>query len=137
MAGTHGHGTTLKFAGATTILNIISITGPNQARDSIDISTMDSTDKWREFIPGMLDAGELTFEVNYDAVSGSTADDLNTLLTATAETVTVTFAPTNATSSWACSGFITALGFATPFDEKITQPVTIKFTGAPTYTDAV
>ena len=136
MPGTHGHGTTLSI-GATTIGTVISITGPNQARDSIDISTMDSTDKWREFIPGMLDAGEVTFEVNYDAVSGSTADDLNTLLTATAETVTITFAPTGATSSWSCSGFITALGFATPFDEKITQPVTIKFTGAPTYTDAV
>ncbi len=133
--GTHGHGTVLAI-GATTIGNIISITGPGQARDSIDISTMDSTSKFREFIPGMLDAGEATFDVNYDPASGQTANDLNTLLTASAETITITFPPSGGTSSWVCSGFITGLGFAVPFDDKITQPITIKFSGVPTYTDA-
>ncbi len=134
--GSHGHGAVLSIGG-TTIGNVMSITGPNQTRDSIDISTMDSASKQKEFIPGMLDAGEATFDVNYDSASGATANDLNTLLTATAETVTLTYPPTNATSSWSCSGFITALGFASPFDDKITQSVTIKFTGVPTYTDAV
>ena len=105
MSGAHGHGTTLATATYTNILNIISITGPNQTRDSIDISTMDSSAKFREFIPGLLDAGELTFDVNYDgrADAGNTgySNTLNTILTASAETWTLTFPDT---STWACTG---------------------------------
>ncbi len=136
--GTHGHGTTLTGGTAGLIGNIISMSGPNQTRDSIDISTMDSANKWREFIPGMLDAGEMTFEINYDGVSEQTANDLNTALAdATPETWTIVFAGSAATyGQWACSGFVTALGFGSPFDDKLTQSVTIKFTGEPTYTDA-
>jgi len=130
--GTHGHGTTLAGAVAGTIGNIISVSGPDQSKDSIDISTMDSTNKWREFIPGMLDAGEVSFDVNYDGSASGNADALNTALTAAADTWTITFPDT---STWACSGFITGLGHAIPFDDKITQSVTIKFSGTPTYTD--
>ena len=134
--GKHGHGTILAGGTAGTIGNVISMSGPNQTRDSIDISTMDSTGKWREFIPGMLDAGEMTFEVNYDAVSEQTANDLNTALAdATPEEWTITFAG-SAQGTWVCTGFVTALGFGSPFDDKLTQSVTIKFTGAPVYTDA-
>lgn len=131
--GTHGHGSTLAGGTAGTIGNIISMGGPNQTRDSIDISTMDSSSKWREFIPGMLDAGEMTFECNYDGVSEETGNDLNTALAdATPEEWTITLSDT---STWVCTGFVTALGFGSPFDDKLTQSVTIKFTGAPVYTD--
>jgi len=86
----HGHGAVLSIGG-TTIGNIISITGPNQTRDSIDVSTMDSTSKWREFIPGMLDAGEVTFTCNYDGTAAGSANDLNTIKTNAAATVLITF----------------------------------------------
>ena len=136
--GTHGHATTLTGGTAGLIGNIISMTGPNQTRDAIDISTMDSTSKFREFIPGMIDAGEITFEINYDAVDAQTAEDLDTALSdATPETWTIVFAGVAATyGQWACSGFVTALSFGNSFDDKITQSVTIKFTGVPTYSSA-
>jgi len=130
--GTHGHGTTLVGGSTGTVANVISITGPNQTRDSIDVSTMDSTSAFREFISGMLDPGEITFDVNYAGAAAGEANSLNTALTAAAETWTITFPDT---SSWACSGFVTALGFGDPFDDKITQSVTIKFSGVPTFTD--
>ena len=63
--GTHGHGTTLAGATAGTVGNVTNLSN-SQTRDSIDISTMDSTSKFREFIAGMADAGELTFTINYD-----------------------------------------------------------------------
>jgi predicted secreted protein len=132
--GIHGHGATLG-CGGTTVGNIISIGGPNQTRDPIDISTMDSTSKFREFIPGMIDPGEITFECNYDGTAAGTANTLNTWKTNTANTWTVTFNNNGTTSSWACSGFMTALGHAIPFDDKVTQSVTVKCTGVPTYTD--
>jgi predicted secreted protein len=132
--GIHGHGATLK-CGATAVGNITSISGPSQARDPIDISTMDSTSKHREFIPGMLDAGEISFDCNYDGTAAGSANFLNTWRTNTADTWTVTFNNNGTTSSWACKAFITALGHAIPFDDKVTQSVTVKCTGVPTYTD--
>lgn len=139
---TLGHGSILTVNDATnttTVGNIISISGPNQTRDSIDVSTMDSGTKFREFLPGMLDAGELTAEMNYDGTNAGVADKLHTLRTATAQTWKLQFydrATTSQThSSWASAGFITALGHAVPFDDKVTQSLTLKFTGVPTYTD--
>lgn len=144
--GTHGHGTSLKaieFTNVTqatntthwtTIANIMSIGGPEQSKDSIDISTMESSIKFREFLPGMLDAGELTMELNYDGSAGGTADDLNTLFISTqANTIYRIGFPD--TSEFRAKGFITTLGHAIPFDDKITQSLTVKLNGVPTFTD--
>jgi len=70
-----------------------------------------------------------------------TADSLNTAYQlGAAEIWTITLPDT---STWACPGFITTLGHAIPFDDKVTQTLTIKFTADPagiinypTYTDA-
>jgi len=135
--GIHGHGAILSFD-ATAVGNIISISGPNPSRDSIDISTMDSTAKFREFIPGMLDAGEVTFELNYDGTAAGTANDLQLLKTNSAQYWHITF-PDHTTeaskSDIYCQGFITALGHAIPFDDKVTQSVTVKLSGVPVFTD--
>ena len=131
--GTHGHETTLAGGTVGDVGNIISISGPDMSRDAIDISTMDSTNKAREFIAGLYDAGELTAEINYDGSSGGTANNLHTaFLLGTPEVWTVTFPDT---STWVTNGFITNLSHAIPVDDKITQSVTIKFTSGPVYTD--
>lgn len=132
--GTHGHGTTLSGSTAGTIGNIMNVNISGRTRDAIDITTMDSTDKFREFISGMADEGELTCEVNYDGSNSGIADALDTSYqSGTAETWTVTFPDT---STYVCSGFITNLGIADPFEDKITQSLTIKLTGKATYTQA-
>jgi len=141
--GILGHGTSLKVSAntavttVTTIGNIISISGPNGTRDSIDISTMDSTTKFREFIPGMLDAGEVTFECNYDGTAAGTAAELDALKTNDAQYYHITFNDHTTEASKSdvyCKGFITALGHAIPFDGKVTQSVTVKFSGVPVWT---
>lgn len=144
--GTHGHGSKLQVVNLTnvtqatnlthwtTIANIITITGADQTKDPIDISTMDSTSKFREFIGGMLDAGEATCELNYDGSATGTANDLHTLYVSTNTDLRwqITFPDT---SSWSSIGFVTALGHAVPFDDKISQSLTVKMTGVPTYLD--
>ena len=122
----HGHGATITIGG-TSVGQIVSISGPNQTRDSIDISNMGSTSKWREFIPGMLDAGECTVDVVYDGTTIATF--LAAQLTATANTVSVTFPDAG---TWTAAGFMTSLGHALAYDDKITQSVGFKFTAAPT-----
>ncbi len=140
----HAHGasvllsTTTHPSNATAIGNIINIGGPELSRDSVDVSTMDSTAKWREFLPAMVDAGEVTMEVNYDGTAAGTADFLAGKLTATTHIVFIRFGdhtqPTNE-SNWKSAGAITGLGQAIPFDDKVTQSVTIKLSGVATYTD--
>lgn len=148
----HGHGTKIYAslvtnpASFTNIGGVIDITGPTQTRDSIDVSSMDSAAKFKEHIPAMLDAGEITFDVNYDGSASGVADTLNSLLTNanTAMIYTVGFfdgtASTNVSdvtnhSFFQCKGLMTGLGHAIPFGDKITQPVTIKLTGVRTFTD--
>jgi predicted secreted protein len=132
--GIHGHGADLSIAG-TDIGNIISISGPEISRDAIDKSTMDSTNKWREFIPGMLDGGEITMEVNYDGTAAGTGNTLAAQLTNSAQVVVVEFNNGGTTSSWNCSALITGIGHAIPFDDKVSQTVTMKVAGAITFTD--
>lgn len=157
--GEHGHATKLwativtNPSSFTAIGNVISITGPTQTRDAIEISTMDSTSKYREFTPGMLDAGEYTFDVNYDGSDSGDATFLGGTNAATGLLKSNNTAlsyylifndngthNTNASnvvyhSHWFCKGLMTALGHAIPFDDKITQSITIKLTGVPTYLD--
>ncbi len=156
--GEHGHGTKLYASlvtnptSMTNVGNVISITGPTQTRDAIEKSTMDSMSKFREFIPAMLDSGETVIEINYDgsdsgnaAILGGTNAATGLLKnTNTALMYTVGFfdgtngtGVTNVTnhSYFQCKGLMTALGHAIPYDDKITQSVTIKFTGVPTYID--
>ena len=130
--GIHGHGTTLTIGG-TAVGNIMSISGPNITRDSIDISTMDSTSKMREFIPGMIDNGEVSVDLNFDGTTISAL--LAAQLTATAQAIVITMSDTD-TATWTGTGFITSLGHAIPFDDKVTQSVGLKFTGALTYAAA-
>lgn len=130
--GTHGHGTTLAGATAGTIGNVMSI-GNTQTRESIDISSMDSTNKDREFIAGMKDAGSLSIEINLD---NSAAGVQNSLQTAydlgSAEAWTITFPDT---ATFVASGFITDLGFSDPFEDKMTATLEIKLSGGATFTD--
>lgn len=123
--GLHGHGCTLTIGG-TAVGNITSISGPSIKRDAIDISTMDSTQKYREFIPGMIDAGEVTAELNYDGTT-TVSKFLADQLTASAQAIVITFSDSD-TATWTGSGFITSLGHTIPFEDKITQSVGIKLT---------
>lgn len=48
-----------------TILGIKSISGPEISRETHDVTTMTSPSGWREFIGGLKDAGEVSFEANW------------------------------------------------------------------------
>ncbi len=141
----HGHSSSVLISSTThptngtALGNIISIGGPELSRDGLDISTMDSASKYREFLPGMIDAGEVTIELNYDGTAGGTANLLSEYLASSVNTAIIIRFGDHATPSseshWDCLGSITALGNAIPFDDKVTQSVTIKLSGVATYTD--
>ena len=57
------------------IAEINSITGPNKSRDTIDVTSLDSTGGYREFIGGFRDGGSVTLPMNF---TRDTYDTMNT-----------------------------------------------------------
>ena len=54
----------------TAIAEVVSIDGPSSQRDDIDVSHLGSGVQ-RDFLPGLIDPGEVNLELNYDP-NGST-----------------------------------------------------------------
>jgi len=125
-----GCGATLSGSVTGAFGEIMSISLPDQKRDDIDITTMDSTEMWREFMPGLRDAGALNMTVLYEKTN---YNKVQTAFTADAETWTITL-PDG--STFASSGYINANGGEIPLDEKIQQTVTMKLSGKPTFVPA-
>lgn len=114
----------------TDIGEVIEVTPPNPSRDSVETTHTSNADRWRTFIPGLIDGGELSIEINY--VPGSTADDnLQTdLNSATVENYKVLFA---SGESIIVPAFVTGIEPGVPIDDRMTATVTFKVAGKPTY----
>lgn len=126
--GQSGYGTT--FSGATTgaIGEITRVGLPGISVDEIDVTTMDSTEAWKEFIAGLKDAGEASLTLLYEKANTAT---LMGAVGAANEVWTITL-PDG--STFACSGFIKSLGGESPQEDKISQTATVRFSGEPTFT---
>lgn len=117
-----GHGLTMTFSGFSA--NIISLSGPNLARESIEKTHMGTVD-WKEFMPADLaDAGEVTVECEF------APDALPPILGATGA-LAITWGSTEA-DVWTCDAFMT--GFQVNAGEtgaRMTASATFKLTGEP------
>jgi len=56
----------------TDLGEVFNITAPSSTVDQVDVSHMLSPNRTREFIDGLIDPGECSFEMNY--IPGSAAD---------------------------------------------------------------
>ncbi|MBT7930247.1 outer capsid protein Hoc [Candidatus Peregrinibacteria bacterium] len=126
-----GVGTVFK-RNAVALAEVNSISGPNRTRDTIDVTTLDSTGGYREFIGGFRDGGEVVLDMNYTRAG---FDSLNTDFenNTTAQTYVIVMSDTGATE-FSFSGWVTALGKSIPLDDKVTMSCTIKIDGQITET---
>lgn len=111
----------------TAVAEVRNITGPGMTRDFIDVTNLDSTGGFREFITGFRDGGELTFSMNfsfagYDALftDYSSDDSVN---------YQVVLGDTGATTL-DFAGYVTNLPLNVVPDDAVTVDVTVKITGA-------
>lgn len=128
-----GHGTIVSGSVTGVIGEVFGMTGPDQSVDDVETTSFDSANGAKEFIPGLIDAGGGTLQLNYDSAAAGTADALQTAFNAPAVEVW-TFTHTDASVD-TVSGYINALGKATPNGDKVTQSVGFKFTGIVAFTD--
>jgi hypothetical protein len=133
MAASIGYGTTFSIGSGspltyTAVAQVTSVTPPNYARDAIEATHMTSPGSYREFIPGLMDAGEATIELNYIA---SATDTLIAALDAGVGNFRITF-PNGV--DWNFTAIVTAYAVTAPLADKMTATATFKVTGEPTLT---
>lgn len=109
------------------IAEVFNITPPSDSIDVIDATHMQSPDATREFILGLRDPGECSFEINF--VPGGDGDTAIQAWRDARErrSCRITF-PNNVT--WTFSGLLTGYEPAAPTDDKMTATVTIKVTSS-------
>jgi len=110
------------------VSEVTSITWPGYARDAIDATTMSSEDRHREFIAGLIDAGEVTIEMNY--VPSHADVVLAALLSSTTGAYKIT---ANSGVNVTFNAIVTAYAPQAPVDDKMTASATFKITGKPVY----
>lgn len=116
----------------TTIAEVNSITGPGMSKDTIDVTSLDSTDGYREFIAGFKNAGTVQLSMNFtnrsyvQAKADFDSDNVvyYRIVFPDAAVTVITFA-----------GLVTELPITVPTDDKVTLDVTIQITG-PTNVDS-
>jgi predicted secreted protein len=125
--GVFAHGTTLTL-GSDLIAELTNVSGPTIAVDTIDVTSHDSADKFREFVAGLKDGGEISVEGNLiTAVQGNLI--LTNVASGDEEDVIITFGDGPAT--FTCKGFATAFEPGAPHDDKLSFSATFKITGKP------
>lgn len=120
----------------TDIGQIRDISGPSFQQTSIDISNRSS--RIRQFVPGMLDNGEVTFDVVFDpdlaTHSPSATGGLITELTAgNLNSYRIAFADASPANVASFSGFVTKLTSKEPQNDAMVADITLKIAGAITW----
>ncbi len=126
----HSYGTSIQV-GSTTLAMADNITGPSITADQVDVSALDSTDAWKEFIAGLIDGGEVTIEQNMKKADFTAM--LGYLVGRTAQAITLTYSGSLGVATF--NALVTA---CTPGpaakDAAIRASYTLKVTGPVTFT---
>lgn len=113
----------------TAIAEVNNITGPSMSRDTIDVTSLDSTGGYREFIGGFRDGGTVNFNMNFTLAGyNNMKDDFEDSALRDYQIVL----PDAGATTFEFSGLVTELPLEIPMDDKITCAVTIKISGAVT-----
>lgn len=134
MSGFSAFGTQFQRHNGSTFVTIAeatNISGPELERDTIDVSSHDSPNRFREWVGGMVDGGEVTFEVNWDPAEHATLKaDFNDALPRQYRILL----PSPPGGNWTFSGFITGMTHEYPYDDKMSAEFTFKISGDPVFT---
>jgi hypothetical protein len=126
-----GYGTSFSIYGGSTytaVAEVTNITWPGYTRDAVDATNMASPNEFREFIPGLMDAGEVTIEMNYIPsasdviIAALTAATAGQFKIAAASGVNIVF-----------NAIVTAYSPQAPLEDKMSASATFKITGKPVW----
>lgn len=134
MAGIDAFGTQLYIgdqAGTSydVVAEVVNVGFLDVSVDDIDVSSHDSESGWREFIGGLKDGGELSFDINFDPSLHSTLLDLQGV-TRNMKVVM----PAGVDDIVEFEGHLKSLSGTAPYDDKLSASASIKVSGPVTIT---
>ena len=114
----------------TSILQTVDLGGPEPEVGAVGITNNDSPDNTKEYMPGMVEPGEMEFEVVYKKSVCAAVYALH------GDGVTYFWKLTYPDGShWTFKGFVTTFGTEAPTEEgAMKNTVGIKLTNKPVYT---
>lgn len=139
-AGKPAFGTLLKVGlstaatnATTTIGELNTINGPSMDQGTVELTHMESPSRTREYVPGLVDPGEISFEGNFVHADTGQAGLLGLLGSGVNRLYSVTFPfATAVTASF--SGILTHFEPGAVVDDKLTFSGTVKVAGLVTWT---
>jgi predicted secreted protein len=121
----------------TTIAAVKDIEGPGMSKDSIETTNHGSAGRYKEFIPGLKDGGDVKFTIGYDPASASHAA-LQTQFDSDENNNWQLILPIPTESGfwgYEFSGHLTEISPKEPVEDELTADITIKISGKPTLSD--
>ncbi len=127
-----GFGTQLVW-NTNDVVEMLTISGPNQSMDTIEVTSHDSADAFKEFIAGLKDGGEVTFAGNFIKTDADGQISMHTDFQAGTKRDWVIKMPgwTASAPQFSGSGLLTAFDVDFPHGDKISVSGTIKVSGKP------
>lgn len=130
-AATVGLGTLFK-KGSNTIAEVVSIDGPGLEKAMVEATHLNSDSRFREFLSGLRDAGEITLVLNFLPADTTHEELEDAYLANTSASYSITWTDSGLTV-WSFTAFVTGLRpNATLDNEPLRSTVTLKLTGIPT-----
>ena len=111
----------------TQVAEVTNITWPGYKRDAIDVTYMDSVSSFREYIAGLIDAGEVTVEMNWVP---SATDPILAAMTAGVGQFKLQY---GGAVNIIFKAIVTSWATQSPLGEKLSGTATFKVTGVPTW----
>jgi len=134
--------TSVSPAAWTTVAEVRNITPPQYARDAQDATHTESPEGWREFIPSLKDAGEMSCELNL-VPDSNTMDLIHAQFDSDEPTqVRILFkdgvqtGPTPTCSRFTANVIVTGFPLEAPMDDKMSATLTCKISGKPIFVRA-
>ena len=122
----------------TQVAEVISISLPNPQVSDVEATHFNSPGRAREYIPGLIENGEITFGINFDA--GSASDTLiNSALNDDTPRDIMVSVPTvsGVNQEFTFPGIVKGYEKTIPIDDRQTATITVRVAGAVVQTAAV
>jgi hypothetical protein len=116
----------------TAIGEVTAVSLPNSQTAEVEATHFLSPNRRREFIAGLIDDGEGTFEMNLDP--GSTTDALIRSAQTAGDSRTYEIVVPTSSGTWKVTGTCIVRGYERriPIDDRMTAVLTVRFTGSAT-----
>ena len=141
-SGINAFGTLLKIGDGggsevfTTVAEVTSISGPALSLAMIEVTNHSSTSGWIERIGGLLDGGEVGFDLNFVPTAPThsySAGLVKDMVNRTKRNFKIVF-PDAGTTTWTFTGLVSKFQPKAPINAQLSASVSVMITGVPTLT---